>query len=807
VTVLTNEPTDTCEWTGEGFPLSDRLIAIGDVILGDTPTRVGFGFHSKYPRDASSAFALVAPLLRRGEIVIGNLECLLTTAGRGSTRLRRDQMRGDPEYAVTLRSTGVTAVAIANNHAMQHGREAFADTVRHLQSAGIDCVGLCGTDGWCSAPVVQTTRTGLRVGLLGYSWRPRQYDTMRPPYAEGDIGKVILDVMRLRRACDSVAVSLHWGEEFLDSPSAGEVAAAHRIIEVGASVIVGHHPHVVRPVERYHGGLICYSLGNFVTDTLWTPEQRIGLVAECRLGSGPVSDIRLSRTRVDDSYRPVPVGACLPTEDGRVATLTESGYLTAVGGAVRRHRLAAYKNALFNIHRFPPTVLADLIVSTIRNRIGTAYGRLVGSGPNAAPKEQRRHDLDEKSGAMSILHVVAPARFGGLESVVRALAAGQVRRGHSVRVAVMLSVDEKSPHPFVASLEAEGVATVPIRLASRNYLGERRAMRALCREQRPDVVHTHGFRCDVIDGAVAREEGIAVVSTCHGFIQSDLRGQIYQWLQRRTLRGFDAVVAVSTPVERELRGAGLAPAIIHRIPNAFAPGAERLSRDDSRRLLGLTEGPVIGWVGRLSIEKGVDVALETFARLEHSDARLVIMGDGRDAAMLRSRASALGVGDRVEWRGEVADAARFFRAFDVFLLSSRTEGTPIALLEAMAANVPIVATRVGGVPDMLDESSANLVDSGEVAELASALADVFADPDRARIRALRARSRLEEGFAVEPWLSRYESIYRSVYPPTRESSSWPTAVEKSQPDFYDSPTDGARETRIAAQPLRRFVLR
>src|SRR4051812_9616568 len=183
--------------------LENCLVAVGDIMLGDSATCVGFGFHSQYPRDIKPAFASVAPLLRRGEVVLGNLECVLTRAGRGSQPFRSDQMRGDPEYAHALRSVGFTALCVANNHAMQHGIEAFDETVECLRGAGIACVGLRGNDGWCSAPVVQVTRGGLRVGLLGYSWRPRQYDYATPPYAEGDVSAVEDDVRRLGQLADA----------------------------------------------------------------------------------------------------------------------------------------------------------------------------------------------------------------------------------------------------------------------------------------------------------------------------------------------------------------------------------------------------------------------------------------------------------------------------------------------------------------------------------------------------------------------------------------------------------------------------
>ena len=362
---------------------------------------------------------------------------------------------------------------------------------------------------------------------------------------------------------------------------------------------------------------------------------------------------------------------------------------------------------------------------------------------------------------MSILHVVAPAPFGGLESVLRALAAGHARRGHSVRVAAVLS-ETSGGHSFIDALTRDGVATTVLHIGARGYRAERRAIRALCRDLQPDVVHTHGFRSDVVDGGVARREHLPVVSTCHGFIEGDFKGRLYQTLQRRALRRFDAVIAVSEQIADRLRAANIDERTIHLIPNAFSPSRDMFSRDAARAELGVPAGPVIGWVGRLSAEKGPDLALEAFARVGGLRSRLVVIGDGRERMQLLDQAQSLGIADRIIWCGTVANAGRFFAAFDAFLLSSRTEGTPISLLEAMAANVPIVATRVGGVPQVLDESCAHMVAAGNVDAMARALTSVLTDVSHANARATVARSRLAARFAVDDWLDRHEALYRAV---------------------------------------------
>jgi glycosyltransferase involved in cell wall biosynthesis len=138
------------------------------------------------------------------------------------------------------------------------------------------------------------------------------------------------------------------------------------------------------------------------------------------------------------------------------------------------------------------------------------------------------------------------------------------------------------------------------------------------------------------------------------------------------------------------------------------------------------------------------------------------MGNGREQRSLAARARRLGVERLVRWHGTVPDAGRHFAAFDVFVLSSRTEGTPIVLFEAMAAGVPIVATRVGGVPDVVSTTEAALVAPDDPFALAVAIRAAYCDPAAGRERAERARARLHRDFTTPPWLERYVAIYRLV---------------------------------------------
>jgi glycosyltransferase involved in cell wall biosynthesis len=222
-------------------------------------------------------------------------------------------------------------------------------------------------------------------------------------------------------------------------------------------------------------------------------------------------------------------------------------------------------------------------------------------------------------------------------------------------------------------------------------------------------------------------------------------------------------VAVSRPLSARLRDAGVAPDRVHVIQNAWTRQGPPLARAEARAALGLAgTGFVAGWVGRLSHEKAPDVWLEAFARLRDPELGTCYVGDGPLRPDLELRAREPDLAGRVRFAGEMADAARLLPAFDALVLSSRTEGTPMVLLEALDAGVPVIATAVGGVPDLLSDTEGWLVPAEDPVALAAALESVRARPDEARARAESARSRIARDPAYPLWIDAHRNLYRAI---------------------------------------------
>jgi glycosyltransferase involved in cell wall biosynthesis len=369
-----------------------------------------------------------------------------------------------------------------------------------------------------------------------------------------------------------------------------------------------------------------------------------------------------------------------------------------------------------------------------------------------------------RGAAMRVVHLCTPARVGGLERVIQALAPAQAARGHDVSVVAVVS-DAGDAEAFFAPFAGTAVRTRPLVMGARAYLGERRAVRALAATERPDVVHTHGYRADLLHGAHLRRAGVATVSTVHGSSRMGGLSHLFEWMQLRALRGFDAIISVSSPLAATLRSVGVPAARLHVVANAVPARTDALPRDAARARLGVTDAGVrvLGWIGRIVDVKGADVFVRALAGLPAAGAIGIMIGDGPARAAVEALAASLELGARVRFLGEVADAAPLMSGFDAFVLSSRSEGTPIVILEAMRAGLPIIATRVGGVPDVVQDPQVGWLVPPEAPEaLAGAMRALLDDPAEAARRGRAGAERWRSTYDVPQWVERHDAVYAAA---------------------------------------------
>jgi glycosyltransferase involved in cell wall biosynthesis len=346
------------------------------------------------------------------------------------------------------------------------------------------------------------------------------------------------------------------------------------------------------------------------------------------------------------------------------------------------------------------------------------------------------------------------ARGGPVEHTVT-LAGGLAARDVQVR-AVCASRE------VAARLQAAGAdaAVVPLR-HQLDAGGARRARRALAGV---DVAHAQDRRAGLWTRLLP-PKGAAVVYTVHGLPQPYLpppagsaRPGVRAWLAYRgvealLMRRADAVVTVSQAAERELvERMGVPAARTTVIPNGVPLGAVLPER-----------GELVGTLTSFDPVKGLDVFLDAAAALAatHPGARFALFGEGDGAAALRERARTLGLDGAVAFPGHVATREALAR-LGVLVLSSYMENAPLALLEAMAAGVPVVATRVGGVPELMPEGTGQLVPPGDAAALAAAIGRLLDDPALASRQAAAARAHVERTGGADRMVDRTLALYEAL---------------------------------------------
>ncbi|HWQ52525.1 MAG TPA: glycosyltransferase [Bryobacteraceae bacterium] len=293
------------------------------------------------------------------------------------------------------------------------------------------------------------------------------------------------------------------------------------------------------------------------------------------------------------------------------------------------------------------------------------------------------------------------------------------------------------------------------------------------RDFRPDLIQSHGVKAHFLIRISRIHHRVPWVAFHHGYTWPSLRMRLYNQLDRWSLRAAKQVVTVSLPFREELIGFGVEPRRIEVVHNGIAPewgAAAKTPQAQQKLLAALGIGPerkVVLIVGRLSREKDHATLLRAFHNLQtdgHSrdalKAHLVIVGDGPEKERIAALAKSLGIAGAVTFTGQVPSAEPYYGIADVAVLSSLSEGSPNALLEAMASRVPAVATAVGGIPEIVShEESALLIPPGSSEAMAGALTAILSNQALSRRLADRAHELALTRHAPASRTERLSAIY------------------------------------------------
>ncbi len=248
---------------------------VGDIFPGNLPLNKNCGVAS-IDLTSEESKAHYAHLLKMsiGEdgFIIGNLESPII---KNSETAKSLQFAGKGEFVEVLKRAGVTHLSLANNHIYEHNKVAVDNTIDELKRNNIVPLGLSisGED-----TITYINKEGIKIALIAFN----EIDNHRigDNISKYDFQKVCDKVQKLRedKSVDYIVLMLHWGDEFVYRPSNTQISQAHKLIDVGANFVICSHPHVIQPIEEYGGGLIAYSLGNFVFDMTIPKRTKVGMV-------------------------------------------------------------------------------------------------------------------------------------------------------------------------------------------------------------------------------------------------------------------------------------------------------------------------------------------------------------------------------------------------------------------------------------------------------------------------------------------------------------------------------------------------
>jgi len=369
---------------------------------------------------------------------------------------------------------------------------------------------------------------------------------------------------------------------------------------------------------------------------------------------------------------------------------------------------------------------------------------------------------------LRIAHIVGTPLFGGPDSLILSLFE-QLDRSRFELFLIFIQGKHTINQLLVEKVRALGMTASSIATRGKINPVALNKIISFKRKNRIDILHSHGYKADVLAFLASRISPAKLVSTLHGWTERSARLKYYKRIDLTVVKNFDHLIAVSRPILEELLAAGISSSLITLVPNSIdiTRLTERQTDVPSLKAgLGLNgSGPLIGMVGRLDKEKNPDLLLAALPRLaeEFPALRCLFLGEGALRGELEARAAELGVDSIAIFPGYREDVRDIIPLLEVVIFPSWREGIPIALLESMALKRSVIATRVGGMPDvLLDGENGYLINPGDTKELFRKVSHLLKDRNLRKFLGENAAALVRKDYSSRRMVNQIRGVYENL---------------------------------------------
>jgi glycosyltransferase involved in cell wall biosynthesis len=363
---------------------------------------------------------------------------------------------------------------------------------------------------------------------------------------------------------------------------------------------------------------------------------------------------------------------------------------------------------------------------------------------------------------VKVLQLISSGGYYGAENMLLNLCASQEAAGSQNSLLLFYNVHTPNVE-FYERARRHGISVRMVHCKGRADWRAVQQIEEYIQSEAIDVVHTHGYKADLYGFLAAWRSGKPVVATCHNWVGGTTALGIYNHLDRLALKKFSALAAVSDEVAQRLLDSGVPAEKIKIIANGI--DVQAFEHGQPLPALSCVGEKVVGMVARLDLQKGFEYLLRAVRELCNTmnGFKVVIVGEGPDRPAIEAMVQEYGLQSSVILAGQQSDMPGVYAAMDIFVLPSLNEGLPMTILEAMAASKPVVATRVGAIPKVINDGENGLLINPRNSEaLRNALASLLSDPDKCRRMGERAHDWVSRNYTSEAMAIKYRQLYEEI---------------------------------------------